>query len=269
MFDTRRIVCAAGEDVVKVYDKVEGRHWDCGAGVTEADQEKKPAIVERVRVRDGYLIEGRRDGVVEERTEGYDGRDVYSHDTCAYALAETEIADSVSGTDEEDEVTSPVSPPRRTRTTPSTSERDEPDAHDDDEDDLRALAQRPLSCSLKHDRRTGNGMRSLRRRPFLIFDRIEAKGYKHLEKTPHVGKTGSSLRYQPGDGFSRREAKPNGSNLLARNGKMTFTSPHIGVLDLTQSELPAAERRRAARRSHRDDNSFESATRKKWRPQTQ
>ncbi|KAL2153401.1 hypothetical protein VTH82DRAFT_4556 [Thermothelomyces myriococcoides] len=64
MFDTRRIVCAAGEDVVKVYDKVEGRHWDCGAGVAEADQGNKPAIVERVRVRDGYLVEGRRDGVV-------------------------------------------------------------------------------------------------------------------------------------------------------------------------------------------------------------
>ncbi|AEO55112.1 hypothetical protein MYCTH_2298570 [Thermothelomyces thermophilus ATCC 42464] len=64
MFDTRRIVCAAGEDVVKVYDKVEGRHWDCGAGIAEADQGKTPAIVERVRVRDGYLVEGRRDGFV-------------------------------------------------------------------------------------------------------------------------------------------------------------------------------------------------------------
>ncbi|KAL2200694.1 WD40-repeat-containing domain protein [Corynascus similis CBS 632.67] len=64
MFDTRRIVCAAGEDVVKVYDKVEGRHWDCGAGIAEADQGKTPAVVERVRVRDGYLVEGRRDGIV-------------------------------------------------------------------------------------------------------------------------------------------------------------------------------------------------------------
>ncbi|KAK1834323.1 WD40-repeat-containing domain protein [Podospora conica] len=64
MFDTRRIVCAAGEDVVKVYDKVEGRHWDCGAGITEAEEQKSPAIVERVRIRDGYMVEGRRDGVV-------------------------------------------------------------------------------------------------------------------------------------------------------------------------------------------------------------
>ncbi|KEY70997.1 hypothetical protein S7711_00833 [Stachybotrys chartarum IBT 7711] len=47
MFDTRRIVSAAGEDVVKVYDKVEGRQWDCGAGITQAEEGKTPAIVER------------------------------------------------------------------------------------------------------------------------------------------------------------------------------------------------------------------------------
>jgi division protein 1 len=64
MFDTRRIACAAGEDVVKVYDKVEGRHWDCGAGAAEAEQERVPAVVERVRIRDGYMVEGRRDGIV-------------------------------------------------------------------------------------------------------------------------------------------------------------------------------------------------------------
>ncbi|KAK4187094.1 WD40-repeat-containing domain protein [Podospora australis] len=64
MFDQRRIVCAAGEDVVKVYDKVEGRHWDCGAGITEAEEAKSPAVVEQVRIRDGYLVEGRRDGIV-------------------------------------------------------------------------------------------------------------------------------------------------------------------------------------------------------------
>ncbi|KAK4208448.1 Mitochondrial division protein 1 [Rhypophila decipiens] len=64
MFDTRRIVCAAGEDVVKVYDKVEGRHWDCGAGIVEAEEAKTPAIVERVRIKDGYMVEGRQDGIV-------------------------------------------------------------------------------------------------------------------------------------------------------------------------------------------------------------
>jgi len=64
MFDARRIVSAAGEDVVKVYDKVESRQWDCGAGVAAAEEGRTPAIVERVRMRDGYLVEGRRDGMV-------------------------------------------------------------------------------------------------------------------------------------------------------------------------------------------------------------
>lgn len=67
-FDARRIVAAAGEDVVKVYDKTDGRHWDCGAGtltvMDEGDDVVKPAVVERVRIKDGYLVEGRRDGVV-------------------------------------------------------------------------------------------------------------------------------------------------------------------------------------------------------------
>lgn len=61
-FDARRIISAAGEDVAKVYDKVEARQWDCGAGVTAAEEGRSPAIVEHVRLRDGYLVEGRRDG---------------------------------------------------------------------------------------------------------------------------------------------------------------------------------------------------------------
>lgn len=61
-FDARRIVAAAGEDVVKVYDKTDGRHWDCGAGVSDGEGGK--SVVEKVRIRDGYCIEGRRDGVV-------------------------------------------------------------------------------------------------------------------------------------------------------------------------------------------------------------
>lgn len=62
MFDNRRIVSAAGENVVKVYDKTEGRHWDCGAGATAEQDDKQPAVIERVRIKEGYLIEGRRDG---------------------------------------------------------------------------------------------------------------------------------------------------------------------------------------------------------------
>jgi division protein 1 len=64
MFDTRRIVAAAGEAVAKVYDKSEGRHWDCGAGVVAEADGARPSVVERVRIRDGFLVEGRRDGVV-------------------------------------------------------------------------------------------------------------------------------------------------------------------------------------------------------------
>lgn len=60
-FDARRIVSAAGENVAKIYDKTDGRHWDCGAGKAEGSNS---AVVERVRVKDGYLVEGRRDGIV-------------------------------------------------------------------------------------------------------------------------------------------------------------------------------------------------------------
>ena len=63
-FDARRIVTAAGEDVAKVYDKTDGRHWDCGAGLAASDEGVKASVVERVRILDGFLVEGRRDGVV-------------------------------------------------------------------------------------------------------------------------------------------------------------------------------------------------------------
>lgn len=64
MFDTRRIVSAAGEDVAKIYDKTDGKHWDCGAGVLATEVGNTPSIVEKVRIKDGYLTEGRKDGVV-------------------------------------------------------------------------------------------------------------------------------------------------------------------------------------------------------------
>ncbi|KAG9245013.1 mitochondrial division protein-like protein 1 [Calycina marina] len=64
MFDARRIVSAAGENVAKVYDKADGRHWDCGAGVASAETNRTSAMVEKVRIKDGYLTEGRMDGIV-------------------------------------------------------------------------------------------------------------------------------------------------------------------------------------------------------------
>jgi len=63
MFDSRRIVSAAGVDVVKVYDKMDGRHWDCGPGADKEDTSTH-SIIEHVRIKDGYLVEGRRDGTV-------------------------------------------------------------------------------------------------------------------------------------------------------------------------------------------------------------
>ncbi|KAI4180777.1 MAG: hypothetical protein L6R41_007024 [Letrouitia leprolyta] len=64
MFDSRRIVAAAGENVVKIYDKTDGRHWDCGAGLASEEDGQRPAIVEKVNIKDGFLTEGRKDGIV-------------------------------------------------------------------------------------------------------------------------------------------------------------------------------------------------------------
>lgn len=68
MFDTRHIVCAAGEEVVKIYDKTDGKHWDCGAGVATSVEDRMAgaqiSVVEKVRLQDGYLVEGRRSGEV-------------------------------------------------------------------------------------------------------------------------------------------------------------------------------------------------------------
>jgi hypothetical protein len=164
-----------------------------------------------------------------------------------------------------DSVTSPVSPSSHSQSTPDSEEPEAPEAEEDDEDDIIILSQRPLGSAPKHDRRTGNGTRSLRRRPFLIFDKTEAKGYKQLKNKPQPANTLTALRYQPGDGFSGREAKPNGSNLLTRAGKLSVTGHHVGILDLTQSDPALAKKKRNIRRANLDDNSFVSAPKKKAR----
>ena len=68
MFDARHIISAAGEDVVKVYDKTDGHQWDCGAGAQASVEDRmegvKTSIVETVRLKDGYMVEGRRSGEV-------------------------------------------------------------------------------------------------------------------------------------------------------------------------------------------------------------
>lgn len=66
MFDARRICAAAGEDVVKVYNLDDGQQWDCGPGAAraEGDGSDPYSIVEQVRVKDGFMVEGRRNGTV-------------------------------------------------------------------------------------------------------------------------------------------------------------------------------------------------------------
>ncbi|KAH6632005.1 hypothetical protein F5144DRAFT_533154 [Chaetomium tenue] len=139
----------------------------------------------------------------------------------------------------------------------------------DDGDDPFVPSKRPLGCNIKHDRRTGNGMRSLRRRSHLIFNKAEAKGYKRLDldDEPDAPKPAQSprLRYRFGDGFSGREAKPNGSNLLTRSGKQSTTSPYVGILDLTQSLIRTPERKRKAPGANTDDSPFLFAPKKKSR----
>ncbi|KAF2861769.1 WD40 repeat-like protein [Piedraia hortae CBS 480.64] len=55
MFDARRVVAAAGENVVKVYDRGDANQWDCGGG---------NAAITDVRIKDGFLVGGRNDGSV-------------------------------------------------------------------------------------------------------------------------------------------------------------------------------------------------------------
>jgi division protein 1 len=64
MFDSRRIVTAAGEDVVKVYDKTDSRHWSCGPGVGADEDAPVLSPIERVRIKEGYMVEGRKNGMV-------------------------------------------------------------------------------------------------------------------------------------------------------------------------------------------------------------
>ncbi|KAK3294644.1 uncharacterized protein B0H64DRAFT_375411 [Chaetomium fimeti] len=165
-----------------------------------------------------------------------------------------------------DHITSPLSPTPNTQVSLHSKH---PGPVDEDEDDPFVLSQRPPGCNPKHDRRTGNGMRSLRRRPHLIFSKTEAKGYKqlNLNDEPDAAKPVPipRFKYGFGDGFSGREAKPNGSNLLTRSGKQAITSPHVGILDLTQSTTQAPGRKRKTQIADIDDNSFVLAPKKKSR----
>jgi division protein 1 len=55
-FDHRRIVSSNNENTVKIYDRFEEKHSSCG-GQHDDDQ-----IINYVRYKEGYLVEGRTDG---------------------------------------------------------------------------------------------------------------------------------------------------------------------------------------------------------------
>ncbi|KAL2130675.1 hypothetical protein VTI74DRAFT_6088 [Chaetomium olivicolor] len=161
----------------------------------------------------------------------------------------------------EEEITSPVSPP----SSPLAFGLEGSEEDEESDDELAILSPRPPQRAPKHDRRTFNSTRTLRRRPYLIFDKTQAKGFKQLKNNPQPRKTTPASRYQPGDGFSGREAKPNGSVLLTRNGKQLATGSHVGILDLTQSEPAPHKHKRRVRQANMDDNSFVTTPKKKAR----
>ncbi|KAK4141078.1 uncharacterized protein C8A04DRAFT_14414, partial [Dichotomopilus funicola] len=164
-------------------------------------------------------------------------------------------------------VLSPLSPPRSSGANLDTHGHvgDEANEDNEDDDDLMVYSKLPLGYNPKHDRRTGNGTRSLRKRPFLIFNRTEARGYKQLRDSPQGERTLPALRSHPGDGFSGREVRLKGSNLLTRSGRQALINPHVGSLDLVQSKEQPVKQKRQAHRATFEDNSFVSAPRKKVR----
>lgn len=74
MFDQRRIVSAAGGPGVQVYDKADGNQWECGATISTESTNGESAhvkvhvpandVVQRLRIKDGYMIDARRSGIV-------------------------------------------------------------------------------------------------------------------------------------------------------------------------------------------------------------
>lgn len=57
-FDARRIVSANGQNTVKIYDREQERHWTIG------DDNPADVVIDHVRYREGYLVEGRQNGQI-------------------------------------------------------------------------------------------------------------------------------------------------------------------------------------------------------------
>ncbi|KTW28818.1 hypothetical protein T552_01448 [Pneumocystis carinii B80] len=61
-FDSRRIIVSANEPIIRIYNRIDGKHWNCGMipGSNEPGN-----IVKRVRHKEGYLISGRQNGTID------------------------------------------------------------------------------------------------------------------------------------------------------------------------------------------------------------
>lgn len=85
----------------------------------------------------------------------------------------------------------------------------------------------------------------LRRRPFLLFDKLPPRGFKRLKPKVEESTAASlSAKYKLGDGFSKDEAKPNGLVQLGLRPTAKRKAPQIkskvGALDLTQSSFTSS-----------------------------
>ncbi|EMR11178.1 hypothetical protein PNEG_00771 [Pneumocystis murina B123] len=61
-FDSRRIVVSANEPIIRIYDRIERKHWNCGM-LTGSNEPGN--IVKRVCHKEGYLISGRQNGTID------------------------------------------------------------------------------------------------------------------------------------------------------------------------------------------------------------
>jgi len=106
--------------------------------------------------------------------------------------------------------------------------------------------------------------RTLRHRPFIMFNKTPPRGFKKLTPKSKSKKTPLPPKDQPGDGFSDHEARPSGFiQVLGKRKLPPRATSGAGALGLTQSKSPAKQRKKVRRV---EDNSFITAPQKPTRP---
>lgn len=99
-----------------------------------------------------------------------------------------------------------------------------------------------------------------------MFDNRAARRFKKIEPPPPQSKSSPGAQRQLGDGFTEKEAKPNGSNMLTRTGRVVAGSaPPLGMLEISQMSPTEEKRKRGATKAGAGDNSFLSPKPKKPR----